>query len=77
MAFVQFAFKFTCPDNRRGSSRSRVNSSTAALTASGGSAGFNRSNAARNQETNTKLRTLHPACRPPFSRLLSHWERQG
>ncbi len=44
---------------------------------SGGSAGFSRSNAARNRGTNTKLRTLNPACRSPFSRLLSHWERQG
>ena len=33
--------------------RSRVNSSTAAVIASGGSAGFNRSNAARNRDTNT------------------------
>ena len=33
--------------------RSRVNSSTAAVMASGGSAGFNRSNAARNRDTNT------------------------
>ena len=35
------------------------------------------SNAGRNRETNTKLRTLNSACQPPFSRLLSHWERQG
>jgi hypothetical protein len=35
--------------------------------ASGGSAGFNRSNATRNRDTNTKLRTLNPACRPSFS----------
>ena len=33
--------------------RSRVNSSTAAVMASVGSAGFNRSNAARKRETNT------------------------
>ena len=32
--------------------RSRVNSSTAAVMASGGSAGFNRSNAARKRDTN-------------------------
>jgi len=33
--------------------RSRVISSTAAVMASGGSAGFNRSNAAHNRDTNT------------------------
>ena len=33
--------------------RSRVNSSTAAVMASGGSAGLNRSNAARNRDPNT------------------------
>jgi len=33
--------------------RSRVNSSTAAVMASGGSAGSNRSNAARDRDTNT------------------------
>jgi hypothetical protein len=33
--------------------RSRVNSSTAVVMASGGNAGFNRSNAARNRDTNT------------------------
>jgi hypothetical protein len=33
--------------------RSRVNSSTAAVIASGGNAGFNRSNAARKRDTNT------------------------
>jgi hypothetical protein len=33
--------------------RSRVNSSTAAVMVSGGSAGFDRSNAARKRETNT------------------------
>ena len=38
--------------------------------ASGDRAGFNRSNAARNRDTNTKLRTLNPACQPPFSQ----WE---
>jgi hypothetical protein len=42
-----------------------------AVMASGGSAGFNRSNAARNRDTNTKLGTLNPTCRPPFSR----WEK--
>ena len=41
------------------------------VTASGGSAGFNRSNAARNRDINTKLLTLNPACWPPFS----HWEK--
>jgi hypothetical protein len=33
--------------------RSRVNSSTTAVMASGGSAAFNRSNAAPNRDTNT------------------------
>jgi len=51
--------------------RSRVNSSTAAVMASGGSVGFNRSNPARSRVTNTKMRTLNPACPPPFSQ----WEK--
>ena len=50
--------------------RSRVNSSTAAVMAWGGSAGFNRSKAERNWDTNTSLlRTLNPAWRPAFSQL--------
>jgi hypothetical protein len=43
------------------------------VMASGGSAGFNRSNAARNRDTSTKLRTLNPACRPPFSQWEKGW----
>jgi hypothetical protein len=40
--------------------------------ASGGRAGFKRANAARNRDLNTtKLRTLNPAWRPPFS----YWEK--
>ena len=53
MALVQFVFKFTCPASRLIAERSRVNSSTAAVMASGGSAGFDRSNAARNRDTST------------------------
>ena len=42
-----------------------------AVMASGGSAGFNRSNAARNRGTGTRLRTLNPVCRQP----ISLWEK--
>jgi hypothetical protein len=40
--------------------------------ASGGSAGFIRSNTTRNQDINTKLRALNPARRPPVSEWENH-----
>jgi hypothetical protein len=40
MVLFQFIFKFTCPESRLMAERSRVNSSTAAVMASGASASF-------------------------------------
>ncbi len=53
MVLVQFLFKCICPELRLVAERSRVNSSPTAVMASGGSAGFNHSSAARNRDTNT------------------------
>lgn len=67
MAWVQFVFKFTRPENRLMAERSWCDSSTATVMASGGE-GFNRSLAARKRDANAaELRTLNPAWRPLFS----------
>ena len=51
--------------------RSRVNSSTAAEMASGGSAGFSRSNAARNRDTNTTSPFVSRPSVPPAPNISS------
>ncbi len=51
--------------------RSRVNSSTAAVMASGSSAGFNRTNAARNRDTNTTSPFVSRTSVPPAPKVSS------
>ena len=52
--------------------RSRVSSSTAAVIASGGSAGFNRSNAARNRDTSTTSPFVSRPSVPPAPKVSSN-----